>query len=86
MPDYPKAEMILISVLRSASSLLEHYGYSGHDPSLSELQRSLARAVAQLEAQVDADSAAAPCVFESQAPSRAEESPRTNGHRYNASR
>lgn len=73
MPDYPKSE-ILISVLRSASSLLEHYGYSGHDPSLSELQGSLARAMAQLEAQVAAD-AAEPSVFEPKSPSRAEEPP-----------
>jgi hypothetical protein len=48
---------ILISVLRSTSFLLEHYGYSGHDPSLSELQRSLGRAVVQLEIQAQGDSA-----------------------------
>jgi hypothetical protein len=56
---------ILISVLRSTSFLLEHYGYSGHDPSLSELQRSLGRAMAQLEVQAQGDSAA-PNAFESQ--------------------
>lgn len=43
---------ILISVLRSASFLLGHYGYTGHDPSLSELQRSLGRAMSQLEVQM----------------------------------
>ena len=40
---------ILIGVLRSTSFLLEHYGYSGHDPSLNELQRSFGRAMSQLE-------------------------------------
>ncbi len=58
---------ILITVLRSTSFLLEHYGYSGHDPSLSELQRSIARATTQLEAQVPADHAT-PNTFESQLP------------------
>ncbi len=56
---------ILISVLRSTSFLLQHYGYNGHDPSLSELQRSLARAMAQLEAQVPANYSALNA-FESQ--------------------
>jgi hypothetical protein len=50
MKCYSSSE-ILIGVLRSTSSLLEHYGYCGHDPSLSELQRSLGRAITQLEAQ-----------------------------------
>jgi hypothetical protein len=43
---------ILISVLRSTSFLLQHYGYTGHDPSLSELQRSLGLAISQLEIQM----------------------------------
>jgi len=64
MHDYNSPE-ILVSVLRSTSFLLEHYGYSGHDPSLSELQRSLERATAQLEAQVPADHTQ-PRTFESQ--------------------
>jgi hypothetical protein len=55
MPVNYNSDEILISVLGSASFLLEHYGYSGHDPSLSELQRSLGRAIAQLEAQAPAD-------------------------------
>ena len=40
---------VLISILRSTSFLLEHYGYGGHDPSLSELQRSLLRAIGNLQ-------------------------------------
>ncbi len=64
MHTYEPSE-ILISVLRSTSFLLEHYRYSGHDPSLSELQRSLGRAMAQLEAHSPADHAA-PNAFESQ--------------------
>jgi hypothetical protein len=63
MQSYNSPE-ILASVLRSTSFLLEHYGYSGHDPSLSELQRSLRRATAQLEAQVPAGHTA-PNAFES---------------------
>lgn len=48
----------LVSVLRSTSFLLGYYGYSGHDPSLSELQRSLGLAIAQLEVlQAQGDSA-----------------------------
>jgi len=38
----------LISILRSTSYLLEHYGYAGHDPSLSELQRSIRCAIKNL--------------------------------------
>jgi hypothetical protein len=64
MRDYSSPE-VLISVLRSTMFLLEHYGYSGHDPSLSELQRSLGRAMAQLEAQPQADCASQDA-FESQ--------------------
>jgi hypothetical protein len=40
----------IITLLRSTSVLLEHYGYSEHDPTLSELQFILQRAVARLEA------------------------------------
>jgi hypothetical protein len=64
MPTYNSSE-ILISVLRSTSFLLEHYGYSGHDPSLSKLRRSLSRAMEQLEAKAPADHAA-PHSFETQ--------------------
>ena len=39
----------LISILRSTSFLLEHYGYDGHDPSRSELQRSILRAISNLQ-------------------------------------
>jgi hypothetical protein len=46
---------ILISVLRSTSFLLEHYGYSKHDPSLSELQLSLQRATERLAVQPRTD-------------------------------
>jgi hypothetical protein len=56
MRSYNSSE-ILISVLRSASFLLQHYGYNGHDPSLSELQRSLGLAVSQLEAQMPTENA-----------------------------
>jgi hypothetical protein len=64
MRSYNSSE-ILISVLRSASFLLQHYGYNGHDPSLSELQRSLGLAVSQLEAQMPTENASS-AVFESQ--------------------
>jgi len=64
MHSYRPSE-ILIHILRSASFLLEHYGYSGHDPSLSELQRSLGRAMSQLEVQARTDDAA-PIGFETQ--------------------
>jgi len=50
MNAYPTSE-ILITVLRSTSFLLKHYGDVGHDPSLSELQRTLGRAMAHLEGQ-----------------------------------
>ena len=49
MNAYPTSE-ILITVLRSTSFLLEHYGYGGQDPSLSELQHALGLAIAQLVA------------------------------------
>ena len=52
--NYNSAE-ILISVLRSTSFLLEHYGYSKHDPSLSELQLSLQRAMERLAVQARTD-------------------------------
>ena len=52
-----KSSDALASVLRSTSFLLEYYGYSGHDPSLSELQRSLGRALTQLEVRAQGDSA-----------------------------
>jgi hypothetical protein len=70
MHSYGSSE-ILVTVLRSTSFLLEHYGYSGHDPSLSELQRSLGRAMAQLEAQAPADCAAGIAQFEVQGDSAA---------------
>jgi len=57
---------ILVSVLRSASFLLEHYGYSGQDPSLSELQRTLGRARDQLEVQAARIDDGSPNGFESQ--------------------
>jgi len=60
-----KPNEILVSVLRSASFLLEHYGYSGQDPSLSELQRTLGRARDQLEVQARIDDGS-PNSFESQ--------------------
>jgi hypothetical protein len=40
----------IITLLRSTSILLEHYGYSEHDPTLSEIQGFLGRAIARLEA------------------------------------
>ena len=52
--NYNSAE-ILISVLRSTSFLLEHYGYNKHDPSLSELQLSLQRATERLAVQARTD-------------------------------
>ena len=45
----------LITILRSTLLLLEHYDYNGHDPSFSELQRSIGRAIRQLQAQSPAD-------------------------------
>ena len=45
----------LISILRSTLFLLEHYGYGGHDPSLSELQRSIGRAIRNLQPESPAD-------------------------------
>jgi hypothetical protein len=64
MHDYEPPE-ILITILRSTSFLLEYYGYSGQDPSLGELQRSLGRAMAQLELQARAGGAS-PGAFETQ--------------------
>ena len=46
---------VLISILRSTSFLLEHYGYGGHDPSLSEVQRTLLRAIGNLQPEAGAD-------------------------------
>lgn len=40
----------IITLLRSTSLLLEHYGYSQHDPTLGELQSLLGRAIVRLEA------------------------------------
>ena len=40
----------IITLLRSTSLLLEHYGYGEHDPTLGELQSILARAIVRLEA------------------------------------
>ena len=40
----------IITLLRSTSLLLEHYGYGEHDPTLGELQSILGRAAARLEA------------------------------------
>ena len=45
----------LISILRSTSFLLEHYGYGGHDPSMSELQRSIKGAIHNLQPESPAD-------------------------------
>jgi len=64
MRSYTSSE-ILVSVLRSASFLLQHYGYNGHDPSLGELQRSLGLAMSQLETQMPTEDAST-ADFESQ--------------------
>ncbi len=64
MRSYNSSE-ILISVLRSASFLLQHYGYNGHDPSLGELQRTLGLAMSQLEAQMPTEDVSL-AAFESQ--------------------
>ena len=55
MNAYPTSE-ILITVLRSTSFLLKHYDYDGHNPSLSELQQTLGRAMTQLEAHAQHES------------------------------
>jgi hypothetical protein len=47
--DDRKSSEALISILRSTSFLLEHYGYGGHDPSLRELQRTILRAISNLQ-------------------------------------
>jgi hypothetical protein len=39
--------------------LLEHYDYNGHDPSLSELQRSIRNAIRQVQAAPPADGSSA---------------------------
>jgi hypothetical protein len=39
----------LIGILRSTSFLLKHYGYDGHDPSLTDLERSIGSAIRQLQ-------------------------------------
>jgi len=49
-----KPSEALISILRSTSFLLQHYGYGGHDPSLSELQGSIGNAIRQLQAESSA--------------------------------
>ena len=59
---------VLISILRSTSFLLEHYGYGGHDPSLGELQRTLVRAIGNLQPATPADDIAAKS-FNGHAPS-----------------
>jgi hypothetical protein len=50
-----KSSQALITILRSTSLLLEHYDYRGHDPSLSELQRSIGNAIRQLQADSSAN-------------------------------
>ena len=47
MNDHPF--ILLIYVLRSTSYLLELYGYSGRNPTLSELQHMIGRAISNLE-------------------------------------
>jgi len=47
---------------------LEHYGYGGHDPSLGELQRTLVRAIGNLQPATPADDIAAKS-FNGHAPS-----------------
>jgi hypothetical protein len=41
----------LIGILRSTSFLLKHYGYDGHDPSLTDLERSIGSAIRHLQAE-----------------------------------
>ena len=53
--DDRRSSEALISILRSTSYLLEHYGYAGHDPSLSEVQRTLLRAIGNLQPEAGAD-------------------------------
>jgi hypothetical protein len=45
----------LINVLQSTSFLLEHYRYNLQDPSLSDFQRLLTRAITQLKLHIDLD-------------------------------
>lgn len=47
--DSRESSEALISILRSTSFLLEHYGYGGHDPSINELQRTIRRAISNLQ-------------------------------------
>jgi hypothetical protein len=53
--DSRESSEALISILRSTSFLLEHYGYDGHDPSKSELQRSILRAISNLQPETPVD-------------------------------
>jgi hypothetical protein len=46
----------LINILQSTSFLLQHYGNSVHEPTLSELEQLIAVAVTQLKAQAHANS------------------------------
>ena len=45
----------LITILQSTSFLLQHYGSSVHEPTLSELQRHIAVAVTQFKSHAHAD-------------------------------
>ena len=49
--DSHESSEALIGILRSTLFLLQHYGYGGHDPSLTELQRSIGSAIRQLHAE-----------------------------------
>ena len=49
----------LITILRSTLLLLEHYDYNGHDPSLSELQRSIRNAIREVQAAPPVDGSSA---------------------------
>lgn len=53
--DSRESSEALISILRSTSFLLEHYGYGGHDPSMSELQRSIKGAIHNLQPESTAE-------------------------------
>ena len=44
-----KSSEALIGILRSTLFLLQHYGYKGRDPSLTDLQRSFGSAIRQLQ-------------------------------------
>jgi len=45
----------LITILQSTSFLLQHYGNSVHEPTLSELQHLIAVAVTQFKAHAHTD-------------------------------